>query len=194
MHPRLLLGLVAVGGCAFTPSGATDGDLGPDARPPGDLGPDAGPGNTALCPGYTTLATGTYRLVESVATWEQARTDCGDDVGSAGGGHRTHLVVLSSDAERLAVRAAFPISKLWIGLSDRAVTSQWHWVTAEDTGTYPPGSGAPWKPHQPNDGGGGDEDCVVMDSAGAWDDRRCESDTEAYVCECDTNADDDAWL
>lgn len=186
--------------CAFQPRGD-----GPDAGEAGDGtaddaaadasaadapgAPDADTdGATATCPpGYEVRGTGTYRHVAQVATWNAARADCADDDDGGGYSGRTHLVVLSGDVERLGVRAAYAGPKLWLGLSDRVTTFEWRWVTLETVNGYPPGSGPPWKGGQPNDGGGGDEDCVIMEADGAWDDRRCDSDTEAYVCECDAH-------
>src|SRR5690349_11814684 len=85
--------LIVFGGCAFQPAG---GDL-PDDTAPGNDGTvgDAVASSDAteaevdatvpLCPsGYVTYASGTYRLVTTVATWNAARADCADDdsVGS----------------------------------------------------------------------------------------------------------------
>lgn len=130
------------------------------------------------CPGYATTSTGRYRFVETKASWEAARGDCADD------GTGTHLVVFGSDAERLAVTLLYP-TDVWIGLSDRVTTGTYRWVTDEDTTPYPLLTTPPWKAGQPNDGGGGAEDCIEMESSGFWDDRPCTGDTRAYVCECD---------
>lgn len=134
---------------------------------------------SSACPaGYSATATGTYRHVTTVSTWDAARADCADD------GSSTHLVVFANLAENEAVSLLFGV-KLWIGLSDRVSTGVYRWVTLEDTLAFPPASGPPWKGGQPNDGGGDIEDCALMETSGLWDDRPCNNDTNEYVCECD---------
>jgi hypothetical protein len=200
MRAALVL-LAALAGCAFQPTGGepADGtaadallddaaadDAAGDAADAASADAARADGATTRCPaGYEVRATGTYRHVAEVATWNAARADCADDDDGGGFELRTHLVVLADDLERVAVRAAYPGPKLWLGLSDRVTTSTWRWVTLEPIPAYPPASGPPWKGGQPNNGGSGAEDCVYMESGGDWDDRRCDNDTEAYVCECD---------
>ena len=176
MRPCLVV-LVPVAACGFA------------GRIPGDSA-DAGRDGVLpiQCPAdyAATVTAGIYRVVDTPTTWNAARADCHDD------GPTTHLVVLSGDDERIAVRALRATGDEWLGVSDRVNTGVWRWVTNEDTHGYPPNSGKPWKPGKPDDGDGGTQDCVEMQMNGDWDDKRCDSDTNAYVCECDTYAEDPA--
>jgi len=181
MMRRWLVVLVTLAACGFS-----------GRRFPGN-DPDAAAGDGVLpaqCPlGYAaTVTAGVYRIVETPATWNAARADCRDD------GAATHLVVLSNDDERAAVRLLVPTGDVWLGISDRVNTSVWRWVTNEDTHGYPPSTVGmkPWKAGKPDNGDGGDQDCVEMQPAGDWDDKRCDTDTNAYVCECDAYAEDPA--
>ncbi|MBZ0236701.1 MAG: C-type lectin domain-containing protein [Deltaproteobacteria bacterium] len=177
--------VIGLGGCAFRPDGAIDaGDVGVpiDGRGSGD--DDAA--EAASCPpGYVAGTAGVYRLVEGGATWDAARADCADDAAGGAFTLHTHLVVLASDAERESIRSDFGGPRLWLGVSDRVTTFAWRWVTAEEIEAYPPGSGPPWRVGQPTNGDSGAQDCVVMEENGLWDDRPCNSDAYAYVCECD---------
>jgi hypothetical protein len=183
--------VTVLAGCGFAPRG---GEKGGDVDG-GDASVDAsvdvaGDG----CPAsYVAVGGGRYRLVREPATWMAALADCADDDGGAPDRH-THLVVFADDAERTRVRAAFAASELWIGLSDRVTTFDWLWVTGEDTGTYPPASGPPWRNGQPTNGAGGLQDCVAMDAAGAWDDRICDDGNAEYLCECDAFMQDPARI
>ncbi len=189
LRPRFFARTAAVlafglGGCKFTPEPFVEpgGDATIDAARLGDGAvvdgaPSIDAAPAATCPAdYPAIGGSRYRIVTAVATWGDARGDCADD------GATTHLVVVGSEAENLGL--ALLNAKLWIGLSDRVTTDSWRWVTLEDTLSIP-ASGPPWKSGQPNDGGGGAEDCVVMEAGGGWDDRQCDNDTNAYVCECD---------
>lgn len=171
--------IVGVAACAYQPPVAErDGSLADDVATT-DMASDVATDTAAECPGdYATFPAGRYRHVTTVATWEDARDDCAND------GASTHLVVFANVAELDAVALLFG-QKIWIGLSDRVTTGTYQWVTLEATGGFPPATGPPWKGGQPNDGGGGTEDCVEMDAAGLWDDRPCDNDTNQYVCECD---------
>jgi hypothetical protein len=176
---------IASVGCGFhAPAQSAPVDSRTDTPPieiPSDGAIDA---SSRPCPvDFTSIGTSRYRHVTTVATWEAARTSCRNQTNELT--PSIHLVVFSNDQERAAVRTAFPNSKLWIGLSDRVMTNVWRWVTAEDNGAYPPTTGSPWKAGQPNDGGSGEEDCVVMENSGELDDRSCSNDTEQFLCECD---------
>lgn len=166
--------LVVLGACGF--SGRTPSV--PDAAPADAILPIA-------CPtGYdATVTAGIYRVVALPATWDAARADCRKD------GPTTHLVVLGDDVERVAVRALIT-GDLWLGVTDRVTTGTWRWVTAEDTHGYPPNTVGtpPWKAGKPDNGDDGAQDCAEMQDSGLWDDKRCINEENAYVCECDGNA------
>lgn len=140
------------------------------------------------CPtDYESLAGAWYRYSATARTWNDARADCANDGDNDDTLSPTHLVVLAGDAERDAVRQRFPGEELWLGVSDRVETSVWRWVTREQIIGYPPSSGPPWSGSEPNDGGGQEEDCVRMKADGAWEDKKCDMDMEAFVCECDSH-------
>lgn len=168
-----LLGLLAA--CGFT---GQDGPGTGSASPDGVL--------PIACPtSYTaTVVAGIYRVVTTPATWEAARADCRAD------GPTTHLVVLGGDDERIAVRALLATGDVWLGVSDRVTTGTWRWVTTEDTRGYPSNTRGtpPWKADKPDDGDDGAQDCAEMQPSGQWDDKRCTDEINAYVCECDANA------
>lgn len=180
---RVLLGMFAmIAGCGFHPRGEVLEEV--DAT-------DAAQASehdraTARCPaGYEVRGTGTYRLVTEAATWNDARADCADDDDASLYERHTHLVVLAGDVESTGVRAIHAGPALWLGVSDRVTSWSWRWLTLEPIRDYPPAAGAPWEPGQPTNGDEGEQDCVVMEEDGRWDDRRCDADAEAYVCECD---------
>jgi hypothetical protein len=186
---NLALLVVCVGGagCGFDPAGEKSDTL-EDALAV-DAGVDA---DRDACPSsYAAVAGGRYRYVATATTWLEALADCADDLDSTSTMH-THLAVLATDDERSQLRSAYGEGFVWIGLSDRVATFDWKWVTGEDTGAYPPASGAPWKEGQPTNGDGGRQDCVVMETSGLWDDRICDYGTYAYVCECDAYAQEPA--
>jgi hypothetical protein len=180
----LLVAPIAGVGCGFDASREGAPVDSQTDTPPSDIPIDVPiDASTRECPvDFVATAGGRYRHVTTAASWDDARTSCRNQTNELT--PSIHLVVFSNDEERAAVRTAFPGFKTWIGLSDRVMTNVWRWVTAENTGAYPPATGLPWKGGQPNDGGGGDEDCVVMESGGELDDRPC-TDTEEFLCECD---------
>lgn len=204
----IVFAVALVAGCGFQPSGlgptddATAADARPidatpdDGRPPIDApvidAPIDAPAIDApdlLCPsGYAPigLSASRYRKVDTTATWAAAAADCNndDDTGGTFSGS-THLVVFSSEAERLAVTAALGAGNgnTWIGLSDEENEGTWEWVTAEPTGGYPGLARPPWDSSEPN--GGDNDDCVRMKNSFLFDDKACSDANNDYLCECD---------
>jgi Lectin C-type domain len=189
--------LLVMCGCGFQIDGAgsdvpVDGNgvSGSDAS-----SVDASPGNDAglaMCPsGYGAVAgIGRYRVVEGKdLKWDKAAEDCNDDDDSGTFVLHTHLLVLGSEVERLALTGtSTPISgNTWMGLSDRAVEGTFAWVTNEPTNGYPiVGQQPPWDASEP-DNAGGEEDCVRFKNSYVLEDKPCD-DEQSYVCECDAFA------
>src|SRR6185436_1146342 len=95
----------------------------------------------------------------------------------------THLAVVSTAAEvTLIQNFAVANGSVWIGLADSALDGTFVWVTDENTGGYPPPTGAPWDTGEPS--GGAAEDCVYEAPAGTFADNNCAA-TFRSVCECD---------
>jgi hypothetical protein len=167
-----LFGILHVDGVADASSNKSDGDRPLDA---------------AACPTNYDLraASSTYRYADTGTMWAIAQGACDADLPG-----RTHLAVLTDEAERIALknllRDHMISSNVWIGLSDRRVERDYRWVTAEQVGT-PPLQNPPWAaPANTSDA----DDCVVMFGLqvialdGLFDEQQC-STTFDFVCECD---------
>ena len=89
----------------------------------------------------------------------------------------SHLLIVNSDSEQLAVAGAIKrTSNMWIGLHrDDSNKNQWIWVDGQKV-TY-----SNWGAGEPNNI---NEECVVMNTSpsGKWYDDRC-SERRPYVCE-----------
>ncbi len=134
------------------------------------------------CPASYTLTFqgSSYRIVTMLATqWLSANATCVED------GSRTHLIVLSSDAELSAIRAQALDRQFWIGLSDRRDESVFLPVTNEPT-IFPPPSGTPWGNGQPADVMMGADDCVELSKefGQELETVNCGS-ARNFICECD---------
>jgi len=136
-----------------------------------------------VCPGnYMQVATtGTYyRFVTAQASWLGAATDCADD------DPHTHLVVITSDQERMLAFELGGSSPGWIGLSDLASEGSYRWVTAEPT-SYPLPNSAAWSNGEPSNDAS--QDCVTFNGQGELKDDPC-GFGRPYLCECDGYPDD----
>jgi hypothetical protein len=156
----------------------------------GNVPLDGVDGMQLACPvGYdlqSTVSPSRYRYLAANVAWDAARMQCeAHDPG------RTHLVVLTDEAERIDVRALLAgigvRNTFWIGLSDRRLESTFLWVTDEAVG-MPPFSSPPWGAGQPDDSGGA-QDCVRIEGdehadPGMFDDSGC-GFGYPYLCECD---------
>jgi hypothetical protein len=198
VHRRLAVVLLA-GGCRQL-FGLEDPTAAPDpADAPASPSVDAPADAQKLCPAdYVQVGSSHYRFVETRARWLDAVSLCADD--QPDGPPFTHLVVINSEAERQALLAlrAPTNDAYWIGLSDLAVSGQWQWVTAEDTGGYPATPGPEWSQGQPMSGA----DCTVIvgpmygpGTNGLYYADYCKPPASVnleYICECDGYADDPA--
>ncbi len=189
MTPRFLLALTVVAGCdkifALEPV-----EL-PADEPRLDAAFDAPrpDGEPTGCPAaYNVRLRSTaslYLRVFEHLSWSSARTTCASDSSPAGS--RTHLVVLSNDAERAELQPLLTEIN-WIGLTDSVTSKTFRWITDENTAGYvTAGSGAPWAPGEP-DGSG---NCVWIDPGGALHDKSCAGGA-SYICECDARAENPA--
>ncbi len=150
---------------------------------PNDIGPDSA--DHVDCPASydmdSTVSPARYRYIGTLTSWDIGLTMCqNDDIG------RTHLVVLSDEAERLDILSLLvqrsANSSVWIGFSDRRSEGNFQWVTDEPVGS--PEGTPPWDLGQP-DNQGGAQNCVhIVGATGYFDDSQCNSGY--YVlCECD---------
>jgi hypothetical protein len=206
---RMLVAIVALAGCyaptyppggpcgagAFCPGslvcvnqrcverGAVDARVPPDAA--GDAAIDAASQSDAppaVCPSdYVGLGgePHAYKLVTTLATWDEARTACAAD--------GTYLAIMDNAAEALAVAQA-TAANTWIGITDQV---------AEGTFVTVFGTASPfldWAPGEPNNATLPEypegQDCgqlwVIMTpgAPGQLDDDFCPV-PKAYACECD---------
>jgi len=139
-----------------------------------DADPFAATRSACMSAGYVIDPTTTnlYRAITTNASWNDAKTDCDNDVPNA-----THLIVLSTMGEIAFMKAR---AGSWVGLTDqggpentfRNATGETTVINVDDY----------WDSGQP-DNGGGNEDCAQMKAAGL-DDDQC-GNGHRYVCECD---------
>lgn len=156
-----------------------------------DAARDSGPGDDGLadaalvegCPTNYDLtvagSTSRYRSVNTTVNWVAAAMDCGDDQTT---GPYTHLVVVSSSAERQGLAASFDRDR-HIGHTDIQIEDTWQPITVEPN-VYPEIQSRqvpPWADGEPNNSG----DCALMDASLMIRDRDCSNDVQAYLCECD---------
>lgn len=122
----------------------------------------------AACPSDydVMLAGGRYRLVFNVLSdWPAAENLC--EMDSLGGQVFTHLAVIGSAAEQLAL-APNVTARTWVGYTDMPTDGAWHHVTGESA-AYPgngPGTMG-WTGTEPN--GGASENCAVLENGGLRD-------------------------
>ena len=109
-------------------------------------------------------------------TWDNARKGCRCS-------NAAELVSIEDTELNSLISLLSGSANTWIGGRDYVTEGTWTW---SDGTTWTWGSSdAPWKDGQPNNGAGsdgGDQNCVSMNSAGEWDDVRCDS-TRQYMCE-----------
>ena len=125
----------------------------------------------AVCPnGWFHIHDSCYKFSTAKAlSWDAAKLSC-EAMSS-------HLLIVNSDSEQLAVAGAIKrTSTMWIGLHrDDSNKNQWIWVDGQKV-TY-----SNWGVGEPNNI---NEECVVMNTSpsGKWYDDRC-SERRPYICE-----------
>ncbi len=97
------------------------------------------------------------------ADWETAQS-----LSIEAGGH---LAIINTEEENTLLSGFLETQAAWIGLSDKDVEGDFHWVD----GSAP--SYSKWYPGQPNDYGIG-QDCVELLSNGLWNDQYCHKHLE----------------
>jgi hypothetical protein len=152
-------------------------DAGSIDSPPIDADPFAATRAACIAAGYTLEPTtgNYYRIATANANWNNAYTDCNNDVDGA-----THLITLSTTVE-IAFQANY--NDYWVGWIDRPMENQWHLLTDEVTTINQQDY---WGNNRPD--GGNSENCAVwrnnVDGKAGYDDIDC-PDGKRYICECD---------
>lgn len=123
--------------------------------------------------GKTSFQEHSYQLISTKMSWVDAKAYC----ESLGG----HLVTITSQAEQNFVCENFTkkYGAAMIGLSDAANEGDWKWVTGEAF------SFSNWDSGEPNNEG--NEDYVLMNSDGTWNDGHLEREKWIFICEWDSN-------
>ena len=125
-----------------------------------------------------------YEYVAVPLTWQQAKVDAESRVLT--NGWRGHLVTMQDASENAFVTALVSNPVCWIGGFQAAGSTEpsggWRWVTGE------PFVFLNWLTGEPNEGGGGNEDSILMDGAnylnpGKWSDLNGATATTGFVVE-----------
>ena len=67
--------------------------------------------------------------------------------------------------------------RYWVGAADTINEREWLWMTSKTTFTY-----NNWLPGNPDNGYGGNENCLEINYAGHWNDAECK-ELKQYICE-----------
>lgn len=200
---RGLSALALLAACSFQPTGKASGpadsgagsatmsdaavDTAADAAATIDAPPDAAPDAPAqiTCPAdYTTIAgaptTSRYKLYSySSNSTQDQRNDWPTAKSTCMGAH-THLVVVETSAEALALGGALQFASdspyFWEGVTDEGHENSWQTIF----GT--PATYLPWAAMQPN--GGTQSNCALFDRASLLYDFACNG-FQPFACECE---------
>jgi hypothetical protein len=114
--------------------------------------------------GHTFAAGGVTYCQNAVArTFAEAKRACVAD----GGALATPRTRAENQVLRDAMAARFPVSRMWIGLTDAAEEDHWVWASGEPYFEF-----ERWQPHEPNNFNG--ENCVELHAASwSWNDLDC---------------------
>ncbi|XP_042230649.1 C-type mannose receptor 2-like, partial [Homarus americanus] len=123
------------------------------------------PSNERYCPeGWSNEFDHCYMFSEEEKTWTAAQRECQS--------HQAHLVSVATWAEQDYV-FNHQGGGGWLGLNDRALEGSWVWSDGTSVTI------TNWNEGEPS---GGDKNCVEMiDSAGKWNDVRCEQE-RPFIC------------
>ena len=191
--------LALLAACSFQPTGKAGGtsdggadtamsvDGAPDATVTLDALADAAPDAPAqiTCPAdYTTIAgapaSSRYKLYSYSSTGSQDRRNDWPTAQSTCMGAHTHLVVVETSAEALALGGALQFAPdspyFWEGVTDQGHENSWQTLF----GT--PATYLPWAPQQPN--GGTQANCALFDQASLLYDFACNG-FQPFACECE---------
>ncbi|XP_038628923.1 C-type lectin domain family 4 member G-like isoform X2 [Tachyglossus aculeatus] len=128
-------------------------------------------GNASSCkpcpPGWRNFEGSCYFFSSTTLLWPQAKDNCIE--------HGAHLVIINNQHEQDFLTQNDG-KGYWIGLTDMESEGTHKWIDGTDlTFTY-------WNTGEPNDSRGV-EDCVMMLTHGRWNDFRCTSDSDNWICE-----------
>ena len=157
------------------------------AAPTIDAPPDAAPDAPAqiTCPAdYMTIAgaptTSRYKLYSYSAIASQDRRNDWPTAQSTCMGPHTHLVVVETSAEAIALGSALQFASdspyFWEGVTDQGHENSWQTIF----GT--PATYLPWAAMQPN--GGTQSNCALFDRASMLYDYACNG-FQPFACECE---------
>lgn len=120
------------------------------------------------CPGtWESYAGQSYCFVTNqVLSWSNAKNICSD--------MKAYLMEIGSQEEQTWIRSK-ATQKLWLGATDEGSEGAWYWDNSRNAPTF-----TAWQPGEP--GGGGSENCAVLDESSGWHDYSCTS-TFQFVCE-----------
>lgn len=149
-------------------------DATPLDGPPADMAIDA---DGTQCPSsYAAISGGQaghlYRVIDTVALWNNQRAACAQDSASA-------YIAIPDDAGELAALATLAgADRFWVGVTDAATEGTWLTVLGD------PQTFLPWETDAPDDQGPG-EDCVEgVTATTEFNDHRCGQTMRVAVCEC----------
>ncbi len=116
----------------------------------------------------------TYQLFNEAMTWMEAKAYC-ENLGG-------YLVTITSQAEQDFICETFSKKHgtAMIGLSDAETEGVWKWVTGENF------SFSNWDSGEPNNEW--DEDYVLINSDGTWNDAHLDKEKWIFICEWERNA------
>uniref|UniRef100_K1RJY9 Hepatic lectin n=1 Tax=Magallana gigas TaxID=29159 RepID=K1RJY9_MAGGI len=120
------------------------------------------------CPGtWESYAGQSYCFVTNqVLSWSNAKNICYD--------MKAYLMEIGSQEEQTWIRSK-ATQKLWFGVTDEGSEGAWYWENSRNAPTF-----TAWQPGEP--GGGGGENCAVLDESSGWQDYPC-TYTFQFVCE-----------
>ncbi|KAM4605884.1 uncharacterized protein O3C94_023193 [Discoglossus pictus] len=128
--------------------------------------------NSLVCPfcppGWQLFAMSCYLLSLDYENWVESSIWCREQGG--------HLAVINSEQEQKFLQGLVT-ERSWIGLTDRDIEGQWHWVDGTPYSTNPKF----WSSKQPDNSG--NEDCVTLSSVSQWTDEKCRRSLKS-ICEC----------
>jgi len=127
----------------------------------------------------------TYLLCGTNETWPMVRRRCTDE--------GFDLVVIDDGIEnawlRTAMDGAVGNMDVWLGGTDQTNEGAWETVTGSlfwqglSNGSSVNGRYTNWQAMEPNNGGGTEEDCLLMLLDGTWNDASCEPTMRPFACE-----------
>ncbi|XP_078387209.1 CD209 antigen-like protein C [Cetorhinus maximus] len=100
----------------------------------------------------------------------------GSEAGRSCATNDAYLVVINSAVEQMFIRNSAQNRRYWIGLNDTTSEGDWCWADGTDYSS----NVKFWSTGEPNNQS--DEDCVVVEVTGEWNDVPCYSQ-QYWICE-----------